>query len=382
MVPEFVLDGFGIVGGHRVEQFQPFGLDLLFDVLVFGPREAHAVGLGVDAVGFGQRRQAARQAVIGAFGAFGGCRGLFLALDAVPVLELLGLTAVGGVPEDVGVAAHHFGGFDVERVGEGGAARAGHQLADEDDEEGHVAEFFNHVRGLAGADGVHEFVALLDDVFGQGFGRLRAVPRAAVGSDEAVDDFVEAIERGLRGGVGIGGGNGLRGAGIGHLGSLWVHCWKNGPTPDIARNMGDFKREGEMGRGRRRNLGRGRGTFLEKGPPSPPQTPPHPLQRRSYGSASGPATRPLRAMAFVPRRCAGKECVRERERERESVCVCVVCTHLFNVEQDVEGPEPQPAVPQSMPTARISRFPFRLPFPQRCRRKSAGQVDYPLFGNM
>ena len=170
----------------------------------------------------------------------------------------------------MGVAAHHFGGFDVERVGEGGAARAGHQLADEDDEEGHVAEFFNHVHGLAGADGVHEFVALLDDVFGQGFGRLRAVPRAAVGSDEAVDDFVEAVERGLRGGVGIGGGSGLRGAGIGHLGSLWVRCWKNGPTPDIARNMGDFKREGEMGRGRRRNLGRKGDLSGERSPfPSP-----------------------------------------------------------------------------------------------------------------
>ena len=61
------------------DRFQPFGLDLLFDVFIFGPREAHAVGLGVDAVGLCQRRQAARQAVIGPLGAFGVRSGLFLA---------------------------------------------------------------------------------------------------------------------------------------------------------------------------------------------------------------------------------------------------------------------------------------------------------------
>ena len=45
VVAEFVFDGLGVIGRHRIEQLQPFGLDLLFDILVLGPREAHAVGL-------------------------------------------------------------------------------------------------------------------------------------------------------------------------------------------------------------------------------------------------------------------------------------------------------------------------------------------------
>lgn len=120
--------GLGVIGRHRIEQFQPFGLDLLFDILVLGPREAHAVGLGMDAVGLCQRRQAARQAVIGPLGAFGVRSGLFLAFDAVPVLELFGLVFIGRVAENVGMAAYHLGGFDFERVGEGRAARAAMSL--------------------------------------------------------------------------------------------------------------------------------------------------------------------------------------------------------------------------------------------------------------
>lgn len=131
-------------------------------------------------VGLCQRRQAARQAVIGPLGALRRPQRPFLAFDAVPVLELFGLVFIGRVAENVGMAAYHLGGFDFERVGEGRAARAGHELADHQDQEGHVAQFFDHIGGLAGADGVHEFVALFNDIFGQRFRRLRAVPRTAV----------------------------------------------------------------------------------------------------------------------------------------------------------------------------------------------------------
>ena len=244
MIPEFVFDGGIVAGSDGVEQFQPFRFDLLFHIFVLGPREAHAVGLGVDAVGLGQGRQAAREAVIGPLGAFGGCGGLFLAFDAVPVLELLGLAAVGRIPENVRVATNHLGRLHFQRIRQRGASGAGHELADHDQQKGHVAQFLHHVRGLPGTDGVHQLVAFLNDVFGQGFRRLRAVPRAAVRRNEPVYDGVEAVERGMDGGVRRGGRKGLRGACIAHDGIPCVRCWKKGAKADIARKERDFKGRG------------------------------------------------------------------------------------------------------------------------------------------
>ena len=140
------------------------------------------------------------------------------------------------------MASYHLGGFDFERVREGRAARAGHELADHQDQEGHVAQFFDHIGGLAGADGVHEFVALFNDIFGQRFRRLRAVPRTAVRCDEAVDDGIEAFERGLRGGVGSGG----RGGGIGHEVSLFGSQLENvGRQQTYPGRTGSSSRKGK-----------------------------------------------------------------------------------------------------------------------------------------
>ena len=162
------------------------------------------------------------------------------------------------------MAAYHLGGFDFERVREGRAARAGHELADHQDQEGHVAQFFDHIGGLAGADGVHEFVALFNDIFGQRFRRLRAVPRTAVRCDEAVDDGIEAFERGLRGGVGSGG----RGGGIGHEVSLFGSQLENvGRQQTYPGRTGSSSRKGKACGGGEKE------PFLRKVPSPLPHTP-------------------------------------------------------------------------------------------------------------
>ena len=48
MVAELVFDGLGVVGSHRIEQFQPFSLNLLFDVGVNGVGKTTSIGKLAD----------------------------------------------------------------------------------------------------------------------------------------------------------------------------------------------------------------------------------------------------------------------------------------------------------------------------------------------
>ena len=148
----------------------------------------------MDAVGLGQRGQAGGQRVEQALGlAFG--IGVLGTLDLFPGLELLVQIVEGHVTEHMGMTAHHLGPVVVQGVVQTELAALLVQMGHEEQQEGHVAQFFAHVGRVAGADGADQLVALLDEVFGQAFGGLLLVPGAAVlGIGQPFDDGLQFFQ--------------------------------------------------------------------------------------------------------------------------------------------------------------------------------------------
>ena len=219
MVAELVFNGCFIPIGHGIKQFKPFGFNLLFHVFIFRPGEADPIGLGMNAIGLGQRRQATGKRIVRSLGSILGS-GLFLALDAIPVLELFRLGSIGGIRKNMGMTPNHLVGLHFQRFGQPRSSGTLHELADKNEQESHVAQLFHDIGCLAGPDGLHEFVALFNNIFRKGLGRLRAVPGTAVRGDESIDNRGKAFQRRKRGGF-------RAGSLIFHDGSILFRCVDN-----------------------------------------------------------------------------------------------------------------------------------------------------------
>ena len=115
------------------------------------------------------------------------------ALDAVPVGEELLRVGYFRVAEDVRVASYEFL-YDgaVDPLGRELTALGRHMNLEYDVEED-VAKLLGQLRGLALLDGLDQLVALLQELFLEGFVGLLAVPRASVGAAEAPDELVQAF---------------------------------------------------------------------------------------------------------------------------------------------------------------------------------------------
>ena len=182
--------------------------------------EAGAFGAADQAVGAEEGGRGGGDGVEGALGPGGvAALGAFVGLDLLP--EPLDFRGVVGadLAVDVGVAADELAGdllddiLDGElalELGDGGL----HEDVGED-----VAELFADLGRVAVLDRVDELVGLFDEEGGERGGGLLAVPGAAVGAEETLEDPAEAGEgadivlgrdRGEQPGVGVGGEIGER----------------------------------------------------------------------------------------------------------------------------------------------------------------------------
>jgi hypothetical protein len=121
--------------------------------------------------------------------------GLFLALDAVPLLvELVEGDLAGLFAEDMGVASDQFltdGAGDVLDVE---PPRLGGDLGVEEDGEEKVAEFLAEVFVVLAVDGLEDLGSFLDQAGEEGSVGLGAVPGAALRSAEVGDRIAEGLQ--------------------------------------------------------------------------------------------------------------------------------------------------------------------------------------------
>ena len=71
------------------------------------------------------------------------------------------------------------------------------QLTMEDNLQEQISQFLNHLMVVAGFDGVHEFIDLLDGVVSQRHVVLLPVPRTAGGRAEPGHDFEQVVDGGV-----------------------------------------------------------------------------------------------------------------------------------------------------------------------------------------
>ena len=111
-------------------------------------------------------------------------------LHLVPQVQHLGGVVRARLAEHVRMAADHLRVHvvDIER------ARIGRYLALQHHLQQHVAQLLAQVRRVAGLDGVHRLVGLLDHVMRDAPMRLRAVPWAPVRSAQCGDGGHEIVE--------------------------------------------------------------------------------------------------------------------------------------------------------------------------------------------
>ena len=183
-----------VVAGGRVQPFQPFGLHLLFHILIFRPGKADSGRLGVDTVGLDQRGQSFGQTVEHAlrrsFFIF-----LFRTLDLFPGPQLFVAVVEGRVGEDMRMSPNHLGPAVLQSVFQREGVAVFVKTGNEEQEKGKVAHFAANVGCLAGTDGLHQLVAFLNDIVGQRFGGLLFVPWTAVRGDKAINNGAQALQR-------------------------------------------------------------------------------------------------------------------------------------------------------------------------------------------
>lgn len=194
-IADFVFDlaglfGCGVIGdgmyfGDFFGDFVPYALDV-------GPVEGEFCSFARRFLGDGERGKGfwcGTECV--AWGvAFGGT---FCAFDGFPVTENLAAVCNGDASKDVGVAADEFCGdlfvdiVEIEFVGLAG------DFAVQEDVEEEVAEFFGERFAVIGVKGFEDFVRFFEQSGSQGSMCLFAIPRAAVGSEQAGDDVGDAF---------------------------------------------------------------------------------------------------------------------------------------------------------------------------------------------
>ena len=92
----------------------------------------------------------------------------------------------------MGMPVYHFRSVAPENVVEGEGPLLFEVAGYGDQQERDIAEFLADIVSVSVADGADQFVAFLDDVFAEAFGRLYPVPGAAVRGDETLDDILES----------------------------------------------------------------------------------------------------------------------------------------------------------------------------------------------
>jgi len=80
----------------------------------------------------------------------------------------------------------------VGRVLKGESATFGREIGVENNLEEKIAEFFAQIGVIGLGDGVDRFAGFLEETGAEGFVRLLAVPRTALGRAEEADDGAEA----------------------------------------------------------------------------------------------------------------------------------------------------------------------------------------------
>ena len=118
---------------------------------------------------------------------------LFL-FELFPGLELLFQVGKGGSGKDMRMAVYHLGRTLLEDVSQRKPAFPFKEMGDEEQQEGHVAQFLADFVGIMGADGADQLVAFLNDVFSECLGSLDPVPFAAVRGSEPCNDGAQFFQ--------------------------------------------------------------------------------------------------------------------------------------------------------------------------------------------
>ncbi len=95
------------------------------------------------------------------------------------------------------VAADHLGGRGLEHGGQVEVALFLVEPGHEEQQEQYVADLFKRPGRVAGADAVHQFEGLFDDIVAQGLRGLGLIPGTAAGAEQGVDDVQKRLQGGM-----------------------------------------------------------------------------------------------------------------------------------------------------------------------------------------
>ena len=196
-VANFILDRYPFAMGHSLLEFSGFLADFGKHGRDIGPVKTDAGSLLLQLLGAHQGGQAGAGAVQVTLL----LQALFLALDGVPLGQHFAGVGHCDLAKDMGVTADQLvaqpvgHAIQVEATGFGGDLGMQNRLQEQ------IAQFFAEQVGIARADGIDHLIGFLQDMGDQAFVGLLAIPGAAAGGAQAVNNGAQAGEGvgGIRG---------------------------------------------------------------------------------------------------------------------------------------------------------------------------------------